>query len=62
MIIDKTLDPWDREFRYKLVDGVAEVSTLGADGAPGGSGNDEDLAERFRCSPALKAVPPRSGE
>jgi hypothetical protein len=35
-------DPWDREYRY--VDGPPPiVTTFGADGKPGGSGDDADI-------------------
>lgn len=41
-------DPWGRDYIYIApADGAQEpkVSTLGADGKPGGSGNDADLTE-----------------
>jgi general secretion pathway protein G len=50
-IIDKTVDPWGNAYRYTLANGVAEVSTLGADGVPGGDGGDEDIALRLACPP-----------
>lgn len=39
-------DPWDRPYLYELDAGgrVARVISLGADGKPGGSGADADIA------------------
>ena len=37
-------DPWGRPYQYKLgADGAVEIVSLGADGAPGGSGENADL-------------------
>lgn len=38
-------DPWGNEYGYSLQDGKARVWSLGADGAPGGEGSDEDLVQ-----------------
>ena len=40
-------DPWSRAYRYTAQNGSCEVVTLGRDGVPGGSGEDEDT--RLRC-------------
>jgi len=37
-------DPWRREYLYSVEGGTAVVRTLGADGAPGGEGEDADLS------------------
>lgn len=39
------LDPWGREYVYREPEpgGQLEVSSYGADGAPGGQGEDADL-------------------
>ena len=36
-------DPWGRPYRYAVQQGEFHVSTLGADGAPGGSGVNADI-------------------
>jgi general secretion pathway protein G len=36
-------DPWGRPYRYRSAGDRYEVSSLGGDGAPGGSGNDADV-------------------
>jgi general secretion pathway protein G len=37
------VDPWGFEYHYALQDGQPRAWSLGADGAPGGEGRDEDL-------------------
>lgn len=38
------VDPWGRPYQYKLnADGSVEIVSLGADGAPGGEGENTDL-------------------
>ena len=38
-------DPWGRPYRYEIEpDGSFRLSSLGADGAPGGSGRDADIS------------------
>ncbi|WP_205519577.1 type II secretion system protein GspG [Pyxidicoccus caerfyrddinensis] len=45
------MDPWGNPYAFSVTeDGQAEVSTLGADGEPGGDESDEDLVRRFRLS------------
>jgi general secretion pathway protein G len=42
------MDPWRRPYRYSLLgDDEVELSSLGADGTPGGDGTDADLVRRF---------------
>lgn len=36
-------DPWGGAYRYALEDGQVSVTSLGADGQPGGSGVDADV-------------------
>lgn len=36
-------DPWGRPYQYKLEGGAAQIQSLGADGAPGGDGENADL-------------------
>jgi len=46
------VDPWGAPYTFTLSpDGQVEVSSLGADGQPGGDGRDEDLVRRFRLRP-----------
>jgi general secretion pathway protein G len=40
---DIPLDPWGRPYRYTLQNGKLEIVSLGADGAPGGEGEDADI-------------------
>ena len=38
------VDPWARPYQYKLnPDGSVDIASLGADGAPGGEGENADL-------------------
>ncbi|RKG88337.1 type II secretion system protein GspG [Corallococcus terminator] len=40
-------DPWGHDYRYLLLgEDEAVIVSLGADGAPGGSGDDRDLSSR----------------
>lgn len=36
-------DPWGRPYQYKLEGGTVLIQSLGADGAPGGDGENADL-------------------
>ncbi|MFQ1699187.1 type II secretion system major pseudopilin GspG [Loktanella agnita] len=36
-------DPWGGTYLYSLNDGQVRISSLGADGRPGGTGNDADV-------------------
>lgn len=40
---DVPLDPWGRPYRYTAQGGKIEIVSLGADGAPGGEGEDADI-------------------
>ena len=38
------VDPWGKPYRYQLgANGAAEIVSLGADGAPGGEGENADI-------------------
>lgn len=37
------MDPWGRPYQYTLRDGRVEILSLGADGAPGGEGENADI-------------------
>lgn len=37
------VDPWGNDYLYTMVGGVPVISSLGADGAEGGSGEDADV-------------------
>jgi general secretion pathway protein G len=37
------LDPWQKEFRYTVSGSKYEISSLGADGKEGGTGEDADI-------------------
>ncbi|TSE34061.1 type II secretion system major pseudopilin GspG [Tepidimonas taiwanensis] len=37
------VDPWGRPYRYTMQNGRIEIVSLGADGAPGGEGEDADI-------------------
>jgi general secretion pathway protein G len=37
------VDPWGRAFRYDVRGSEIQISTLGADGQPGGTGADADI-------------------
>ena len=39
-------DPWGRDYRIELKDGIVVVSTLGADGKLGGIGDDADVSSQ----------------
>jgi general secretion pathway protein G len=36
-------DPWGKPYQYKLTGGAVELLSLGADGAPGGEGENADI-------------------
>jgi general secretion pathway protein G len=36
-------DPWGNPYQYSLVDGRVTILSTGADGKPGGDGNDADI-------------------
>ena len=36
-------DPWGKPYRYQSANGVVEIVSLGADGAPGGEGENADV-------------------
>jgi len=40
---DIPLDPWGRPYRYTLQNGKVEIVSFGANGAPGGEGEDADI-------------------
>ncbi|MDD2902359.1 MAG: type II secretion system major pseudopilin GspG [Syntrophales bacterium] len=52
--LDKGLpkDPWGRDYMYKFPGehGAYDLSTLGADGAPGGEGENTDISN-YQASP-----------
>lgn len=37
-------DPWEHPYIYSVVSGVINITSLGADGAPGGEGEDKDIS------------------
>lgn len=41
-------DPWGNDYVYTLDRGVPAIVSLGADGAPGGDGDDRDLSSLDR--------------
>jgi general secretion pathway protein G len=40
------MDPWDRPYQFGMINGSMRVWTYGADGKPGGDGEDADFG---RC-------------
>jgi general secretion pathway protein G len=36
-------DPWGKPYRYQLANGAVQIVSLGADGAPGGEGENADI-------------------
>ncbi|OGP83036.1 MAG: hypothetical protein A2Y95_04710 [Deltaproteobacteria bacterium RBG_13_65_10] len=55
---NRLLDPWGRPYRYRVMsDGHGVAYTLGAEGAPGGAGEEQDLwgtSEAARAAAAGK--------
>ena len=46
---DETVDGWDRDFQYSVDrDGIIKLTSLGADGQPGGEDEDADIVMRYR--------------
>ncbi|MFV0476033.1 MAG: type II secretion system major pseudopilin GspG [Pikeienuella sp.] len=37
------IDPWDNPYRYERAEGAYRLMSLGADGAPGGDGENADI-------------------
>lgn len=55
------VDPWGSHFRYRLTDEKPhawEVTSLGADGQPGGEGDDADLVIRSSTPDGNPKAPP----
>jgi general secretion pathway protein G len=54
-IIDKLpKDAWGNDFVYTLENGRPVITSYGADGVPGGTGNDTDLTNRQTATAATK--------
>jgi general secretion pathway protein G len=54
-IIDKLpKDAWGNDFVYTLENGRPVITSYGADGVPGGTGNDADLTNRQTATAATK--------
>jgi general secretion pathway protein G len=54
-IIDKLpKDAWGNDFVYTLENGRPVITSYGADGVPGGNGNDADLTNRQTATAATK--------
>ena len=45
--IDWGVDPWGNEYLFETTGRAVTVTCLGADGAPGGDGDDEDIVLRW---------------
>lgn len=43
---DALTDPWGRPYQYRAERGDYAIVSLGADGAPGGEGDDADISNR----------------
>ena len=47
--MNRTTDGWGRELQYMVDEnGVISLTSLGADGKPGGDGPNKDLVQRYR--------------
>ena len=44
------IDPWNHPYGYARNGGLVQVASYGADGVPGGQGEDADLIETFSAS------------
>lgn len=44
--LERTKDPWKREYVYLLETGKPVIISYGRDGAPGGEGADADISSR----------------
>jgi hypothetical protein len=45
---NELVDAWNRKIKYEIVGGnIVELSSLGKDGLPGGTGEDHDIVRRF---------------
>ncbi|WP_342377972.1 type II secretion system protein GspG [Myxococcus stipitatus] len=49
-------DPWGQDYGYSLRNGTLELLSLGADGTPGGDGDDEDIVLRCDVAPVTQAL------
>ncbi len=56
--VSPVLDPWRRPYLYRLESMAFSLATYGADGTPGGSGEDEDLTFVFRYTKTGAALLP----
>ncbi|WP_425334895.1 type II secretion system protein GspG [Myxococcus stipitatus] len=49
-------DPWASPYLYSFHGGTLELMSLGADGAPGGDGLDEDIGLLCDVDPITQAL------
>jgi general secretion pathway protein G len=54
MLTDAPRDPWGQDYVYTLEGGTPVIVSYGADGTPGGDGNDADLSSRDKASTAAR--------
>jgi hypothetical protein len=47
--VNRTTDGWNRPLQYRVTqDGIITLTSLGADGKPGGNGEDADISVSYR--------------
>ena len=47
--MNRTTDGWNRPLQYRVAqDGIITLTSLGADGKPGGDGEDADISVSYR--------------
>ena len=47
--VNRTTDGWNRPLQYRVAqDGIITLTSLGADGKPGGDGEDADISVSYR--------------
>lgn len=51
------LDPWRRPYLYRITGRSFSITTYGADGQPGGSGEDKDLMIVFPYATSRMSLP-----
>jgi hypothetical protein len=55
--MNRTTDGWKRPLIYVRADDTFSLTSLGRDGVPGGTGDDEDVVRRFRIARNQNGVP-----
>ncbi|QRO00496.1 type II secretion system protein GspG [Archangium violaceum] len=62
LLKEMPVDPWGRPYQYRMDGGKGYVMSYGADGLPGGSGDDADLISGGVLNNAILGTPEQQQE